>query len=137
MASYNRVVLMGNLTRDPELRYTQSGTAVCSFGLAMNRRYKVNEEWRDEPCFVDITVWSKQGENCNQYLSKGSSALVEGRLNFRSWVTQDGQKRSKLDVVADNVTFLSRSNTESSDGGPGLSSHERDDSIPKDDDIPF
>jgi len=106
MASYNKVILMGNLTRDPELRYTQSGTPICSFGLAVNQKYKVNDEWRDDTCFVDISVWSRQGENCNQYLSKGRPVLIEGRLKFSSWTAQDGQKRSKLEVVANSVTFL-------------------------------
>jgi len=116
MASYNKVILMGNLTRDPELRYTSSGTPICSFGLAVNQKYKVNDEWRDDTCFVDISVWSRQGENCNQYLSKGKAALVEGRLKFSSWTSPDGQKRSKLEVVASSVTFLSSPQEGSYDG---------------------
>ena len=107
MASFNKVLLMGNLTRDPELRYTASGAAVASFGLAVNRKFKQGEEWKDEVCFVDITVWAKQGENCAQNLNKGSLVFLEGRLNYQTWET-DGQKRSKLEVVANNVQFLTR-----------------------------
>jgi single-strand DNA-binding protein len=107
MASFNKVLLLGNLTRDPELRYTASGAAVASFGLAVNRRYKQGEQWKDEVCFVDVTVWAKQGENCAEYLNKGSQVFIEGRLNYQTWES-DGQKRSKLEVVANNVQFLSR-----------------------------
>ena len=106
MASFNKVLLMGNLTRDPELRYTASGAAVASFGLAVNRKFKQGEEWKDEVCFVDITVWAKQGENCAQYLNKGSLVFLEGRLNYQTWEADGGQKRSKLEVVANNVQFL-------------------------------
>ena len=108
MAGVNKVFLLGNLTRDPELRYTANGFAVAGFGIAVNRKYKQDNEWKEEVCFVDITVWGKQGENCAEYLNKGSSAFIEGRLNFRSWETEQGQKRSKLEVVATNVQFLSR-----------------------------
>ncbi len=107
MASFNKVLLMGNLTRDPELRYTSGGAAVASFGLAVNRKFKQGEEWKEDVCFVDITVWAKQGENCAQYLNKGSLVFIEGRLNFQTWET-DGQKRNKLEVVANNVQFLTR-----------------------------
>lgn len=108
-ANLNKVFLMGNLTRDPELRYTPSGMAVCKLGLAINRRFRDrnSDEWRDDTCFVDITVWGKTGENCSQYLAKGSAVHVEGKLRFSSWESE-GQKRSKLDVVADNVQFLPR-----------------------------
>ncbi|HIE42322.1 MAG TPA: single-stranded DNA-binding protein [Nitrospinaceae bacterium] len=107
MASFNKVLLMGNLTRDPELRFTSGGAAVASFGLAVNRKFKQGEEWKEDVCFVDITVWAKQGENCAQYLNKGSLVFIEGRLNFQTWET-DGQKRNKLEVVANNVQFLTR-----------------------------
>jgi len=133
MASFNKVLLMGNLTRDPELRYTSGGTAVASFGLAVNRKFKQGEEWKDEVCFVDITVWAKQGENCAEYLNKGSLVFVEGRLNYQTWEAE-GQKRSKLEVVANIVQFL----TQKKDKvilDPPL------DSVPppssNDDDIPF
>lgn len=108
MANLNKVFLMGNLTRDVDLRFTPSGAAVASFGLAINRKYKQGEEWKEETCFVDITVWGKQAENCAQYISKGQGVMVEGRLSFRTWETEEGQKRSKLDVVAINVQFLSK-----------------------------
>lgn len=112
MANLNKVFLMGNLTRDPELRYTSSGMAVCKLGLAVNRRYRDrnNDEFKEETCFVDITVWGKNGENCGQYLAKGSLVLVEGRLNYQTWES-DGQKRSKLEVVASNVQFMPRTST--------------------------
>jgi single-strand DNA-binding protein len=105
MASFNKVQLMGNLTRDVELRYTASGAAVASFGLAVNRKFKQGEEWKEEVCFIDITVWGKQGENCAEYLSKGSLVFIDGRLNYQTWES-DGQKRSKLEVVANSVQFL-------------------------------
>lgn len=106
MASLNKVFLMGNLTRDPELRFTPSGSALTVFGLAVNRKYKHNDEWKEEVCFIDITVWGKQAESCSEYLSKGRGVFVEGRLNLRTWETEDGQKRNKLEVVAINVQFL-------------------------------
>ena len=105
MANFNKVLLMGNLTRDPELRYTANGAAVTGFGLAVNRKYKQGDEWKDDVCFVDITVWGKPGENCAEYLSKGRPVFVEGYLRFSSWES-DGQKRSKLEVVANTVQFL-------------------------------
>ncbi len=116
MASYNKVQLMGNLTREPELRYTASGAAVASFGLAVNRKYKQGDAWKDEVCFVDITVWAKQGENCAQYLKKGSLIFLEGRLNYQTWETDDNQKRSKLEVVANNVQFLNTDNSIKAEG---------------------
>ncbi len=106
MASHNRWTGIGHLTRDPELRFTQSGDAVCSFGLAINEKYKSGEDWKTRVCFVDITVWSKSGEACAQHLHKGSQVFIEGRLNYQTW-EKDGQKRSKLEVVSSNVQFLS------------------------------
>ncbi len=108
MASYNKVILVGNLTKDPELRYTPSGTAVANLRLAVNRRYKDrNQEFKDEVCYVTIVVWSKQAETCNQYLHKGSSVMVEGRLQSRSWEDQQtGKQRSVLEVLAERVQFL-------------------------------
>ena len=131
MASFNKVLLMGNLTRDPELRYTSGGTAVASFGLAVNRKFKQGEEWKDEVCFVDITVWAKQGENCAEYLNKGSQAFIEGRLNYQTWEDkQSGQQRSKLEVVANNVQFLTKQG-DKKDMGSSSSS------VSDDDDVPF
>lgn len=101
MSSFNRVILMGNFTRDLELRYTPANTPVCEVGLAINERYKD----REETVFVEVTLWGKTAETCSRLLGKGSQALIEGRLKFDSWET-DGQKRSKLSVTADRVQFL-------------------------------
>ncbi len=107
MASFNKVILIGNLTRDPELRYTPSGAPVCNFDLAVSRSYTTQGgERRDEVCFITIVVWSKQAEACGEYLAKGRPVLVEGRLQQRSWETPEGQKRSKHEVVAERVQFL-------------------------------
>ncbi len=133
MASFNKVLLMGNLTRDPELRYTASGAAVASFGLAVNRKYKQGEEWKDEVCYVDITVWAKQAENCAEYLHKGSPVFLEGRLNFQSWEAEGGQKRNKLEVVANNVQFLGKPGG-GKESGMGQGSQSFSD---EKDDIPF
>jgi single-strand DNA-binding protein len=103
----NRVVLTGNLTRDPELRSTNSGTSVCSLRLACNTRRKdASGQWVDKPNYFDITVWGAQGENCAQYLSKGRPVAVDGRLEWREWDTPEGQKRQAIDIVADSVQFL-------------------------------
>lgn len=136
----NKVFLIGNLTRDPELRHTAQGTSVASFSLAVNRNYKGSDgEFKKETNFFNIVVWNKLGENCAKYLSKGRSALVEGRLQNRSYETQDGQKRTITEIIADNVQFLSSTGerTTSSDdsGEPGFSA----DFSPIDDDdaVPF
>lgn len=137
MASLNKVILIGNLTRDPELRYTPSGVAVAKFGLAMNDRYKSGDEWKERPVFVDITVWGKQAENCSEYLNKGRSVCVDGRLSYSTWETDEGQKRSKVEVVAERVVFLGGR------GGPGGPGREGGASFPsggeqqEDDDVPF
>lgn len=107
MASYNRVILVGNLTRKPELRYTPSGTAVTDIGLAVNdRRKNAQGEWVDETTFVDITLWARQAEVAGEYLDKGSPVLIEGRLKLDSWESE-GQKRSKLKVVGERMQMLS------------------------------
>ena len=107
MANLNKVYLMGNLTRDPELRYIPSGAAVTTFGMAVNRVYTMQSgEKRKETCFARVVVWGKMAEACGEYLSKGSPVFIEGRLQSRSWVGQDGQKRSTIEVVANNVQFL-------------------------------
>ena len=114
MANYNRVILAGNLTRDPEVKYLQSGTAVCDMSIAINRKFKTSSgELQEEICFVDITVWGKQAEYCGQYLQKGRSVLVEGRLKLDRW-EKDGQKHSRLSVVADRVQFLGSGNPNNS-----------------------
>ncbi|HEY6973240.1 MAG TPA: single-stranded DNA-binding protein [Nitrospiraceae bacterium] len=120
MAGFNKVILMGNLTRNPELRYTPSGTPVASFGLATSRRFKQGEELKEEVCFVDIVVFGKQAEHCGQYLSKGNGAIVEGRLQQRRWETEDGQKRSKHEVVAQTVTFMPKRSEASGGGEPSM-----------------
>ncbi len=104
MVSFNRVILAGNLTRDPELRFTGDGVPVCSFGLAVNRVRSRNEEVD----FFDVSAWRELGETIANYKKKGDPILVEGRLQYRTWEAQDGSKRSKVDVVADNVQFLGR-----------------------------
>lgn len=107
MANFNRVYLMGNLTRDPELRYIPSGAAVTTFDIAVNRVYTTQAgEKKKDTCFIRVVVWGKVAEACGEYLSKGSPVFVEGRLQSRSWVNQEGQKRSTIEVVASNVQFL-------------------------------
>ncbi len=107
MASLNKVMLIGNLTRDPELRYIPSGTAVATFTLAVNRVYKTpTGEKKEQASFIRIVVWGRMAEVCGEYLSKGSPAFIEGRFQSREWETQEGQKRSTIEVVADNIQFL-------------------------------
>jgi single-strand DNA-binding protein len=105
---FNKVILIGNLTRDPELRYTPQGTSVCNFGIAVNRKYKQADEMKEEVTFINVVVFGKQADTCGQYLNKGSAVLVEGRLQERRWETEEGQKRSKHEVVAQSVRFLPR-----------------------------
>ena len=109
MASYNRIIMMGNLTRDPEVKQLTSGQTVCRFGLASNRQFKNRQTGTmvQEVCFVDVDVWGPQAEVCKQYLQKGRGVLIEGRLKLDSWQDQDGAKRSKHSIVADRVTFIS------------------------------
>ena len=108
MASFNKVILMGNLTRDPELRFTGSGTAVCGLSLAVNRTYKTQSgELKEDPCFIDVTAWGKQAESCNTYLRKGAPVFVEGTIRQETWVDKNsGQNRSKHSISAENVRFL-------------------------------
>jgi len=122
MAYLNKVFIIGNLTRDPELRVTPKGTAICQFGIAVNRQFKDESgATRDETTFIDVEAWGKQGELVSKYLNKGSLAMVEGRLKLDQWEDkQSGQKRSKLKVVLDNVQFLS---TRGSSGGGGQGQH--------------
>ncbi len=119
MASLNKVFLIGNLTRDPELRSIPSGMQVAEFGLAMNRQYRSQSgEQQEETTFVDIVVWGRQAEVVSQYCSKGKQIHVEGRLQYDSWEGKDGQKRSRLRVVADHVIFLGGRPGEERGGGP-------------------
>jgi single-strand DNA-binding protein len=147
-ANINVVVLVGNLTRDPELRHTPSGTAVCSLRLAVNSRRKDQTgQWVDKPNYFDITVWGQQGENCAQYLAKGRPVAIDGRLEWREWDAQDGTKRQAVEVIANSVQFLGgRGEGEGSfpSGGgnqyvpASASSGRSDDFAPAaDDDIPF
>ena len=114
----NRVVITGNLTRDPELRSTPGGTSICSLRVAVNGRRKDAEtgQWVDKPNYFDVTVFGAQGENCSQYLSKGRPVAVEGRLNWREWEAQDGSKRQSVDIIADTVQFLGSRDAPQSNG---------------------
>src|SRR4051794_20939588 len=116
----NRVVLTGNLTRDPELRNTPSGTPVCSLRIACNTRRKdASGEWVDKPNYFDVTVWGAQGENCATYLSKGRPVAIDGRLEWREWQDKEGNKRQSIDIIADSVQFLgSRDGGENGGGLP-------------------
>ena len=118
MASFNRVVLVGNLTRDPELRYIPSGTAVSDIGLAVNDRVKRGDQWVDEATFVDITLWGRTAEIANEYLSKGSPVLIEGRLKLDRW-EKDGQKHSKLKVIGERMQMLGGRGEGGAGGGGG------------------
>jgi single-strand DNA-binding protein len=143
MAAINRVVLVGNLTRDPELRHTPSGTAVCNLRLAVNTRRKDETgQWVDKPNYFDITVWGNQGERCAQYLTKGRPVAVDGRLEWREWETPEGNKRQAVDIVADTVQFLGGRGD--GEGGGGYIPAEATatpagdfPTSPTDDDIPF
>lgn len=147
-ASINRVILVGNLTRDPELRHTPSGTAVCSLRLAVNSRRKDETgQWVDKPNYFSVTVWGQQGENCAQYLAKGRPVAIDGRLDWREWESENG-KREAVEVVAETVQFLgSRGDGEgggssggSSGGGYIPAGSAPADDFPSqaaDDDIPF
>lgn len=143
MASFNRIVLMGNLTRDPQLSYTPANTAVCKFGLATNRKFKDRDgNAREEVCFVDCTLFGRGGEVFNQYMTKGNPVLVEGRLTLNQWTTSDGDKRSKHEVIVDNFTFVGGRGGEGGGGGADRSrvpaGAEADSPPPPgDDDIPF
>ncbi len=148
MASYNRVVLVGNITRDLDLRYVGNNTAVCEIGLAVNdRRKAANGEWVEETTFVDVTLWGRTAEIANEYLSKGSSVLIEGRLKLDTW-EKDGQKRSKLRVIGERMVMLGgRGGSPGPSGGGRPSRQENEYSAPADsyddsgpapaDDIPF
>ena len=146
MANINRVVLVGNLTRDPELRHTPSGMAVCSLRLAVNTRRKdsATGEWTEKPNYFDITVWGNQGENCAQYLAKGRPVAIDGRLEWREWEAQDGSKRQSVDIIADAVQFLGSRDAPQTNGVvesdiPADTSDLQEASVASssDDDIPF
>jgi single-strand DNA-binding protein len=137
MASLNKVFLIGNLTRPPELRYTPSGTAVADLRLAVNRNYTTQSgEKREDTCFLSVVVWGKQAETCGEYLDKGSPILVDGRLQTREWESKDGQKRSVVEVVAERVQFMGRGKAAAPAAVPAGESFS-DDAPPADDDVPF
>lgn len=122
MASFNRVILMGNLTRDPQVRYVPSGTAVTELGLAINRSWfdKQSQQRKEETTFVDVTLWGRQAEIAGEYLSKGRSVMIEGRLQLDTWDDREsGQKRSKLKVVCENMTMIGGRNEGGGGGGGG------------------
>lgn len=137
MASLNQVTLIGNCTRDPELRYLSSGQAVCNLGLALNERFKKGDEWVEEVIFVDITVWGRQAEQVAEYVTKGQAVCVQGRLKLDQW-EQDGKKQTKLKVVAQRVQFLGaklqKAATESSYNEPATAG---EDEHPAFADLPF
>lgn len=146
MANINRVILVGNLTRDPELRHTPSGTAVCKLRLAVNSRQKdsATGQWGEKPNYFDITVWGNQGESCAQYLARGRPIGVDGRLDWREWEAQDGTKRQAIEIIADTVQFLGSPRSESSESGQyvptgaaAAASGSGSDFTATDDDIPF
>lgn len=133
MASLNKVFLIGNITRDPELRYATSGTAVSNFSIAVNRFYTgASGERKQDTCFIRIVTWGKQAETCSRFLNKGSPVFVEGRLSSRSWTGANGEKRSTIEVVADRVQFLGRLQTKEITGTEG----DIDMEPPKEEDIP-
>ena len=147
-ANINRVVLVGNLTRDPEIRQTPSGTSVCSLRIAVNsRRRDEGGQWTDKPNYFSVSVFGNQAESCAQYLSKGRPVAIDGRLDWREWQTQDGQKREAVEIVAESVQFLgSRGDGEFSGGGGGgnqfvpagaAQQESADFPAAADDDIPF
>ena len=117
-SNINRVVITGNLTRDPELRNIPSGTAVCNLRIASNSRTKdASGSWVDKPNYFDVTVWGAQGENCAQYLAKGRPVAIDGRLNWREWQDQQGNKRQSVDIIADSVQFLGSREGGDNNGG--------------------
>jgi single-strand DNA-binding protein len=144
-ANINRVVLVGNLTRDPEMKHLPSGTALCSLRIAVNTRRKDESgQWTDKPNYFDVSVWGAQGESCAQYLAKGRPVAIDGRLEWREWEASDGSgKRQAVEIVADNVQFLgSRGDGDGGGGGsfvPAGAAQGGADfpSSPTDDDIPF
>jgi len=120
VANFNKVILMGNLTRDIELRHTQGGMAIAKFGMAINRRTSSQSgEQRESTCFVDLTAFGKSAELLNQYVRKGSPLFVDGRLEYSTWESQEGQKRSKLEVIVENFQFMGGSRENGGGGGGG------------------
>ena len=152
-ANINRVIITGNLTRDPEIRSTPSGQSVCSLRVACNgrRRNPQTNDWEDAPNYFDVSVWGSQGENCHRYLSKGRPVAVDGRLQWREWTDKDGNKRQSVDIVADSVQFLGGRDEAGNGNGFSSSARAQESDVPidtgdfertpvgagADDDIPF
>jgi len=131
MASLNKVILVGNLTRDPELRHIPSGAAVCDLGLAVSDKYKNKEgELVESTCFTDVVAWDRQAEACQQYLTKGSPILVEGKLQFDRWENEEGQARSKLRIRANRIQFLYRGKNGDGQNGGENGEAESDEALP-------
>jgi single-strand DNA-binding protein len=144
---FARVTLVGNLTRDPELRQTPGGTSVCQFGVAVGRRYKDNAgQWVDKASFFDVIVWGQQGENCAQYLAKGRQVAIDGRLEQQTWEAQDGSRRSRVEIIGETVVFLGGPTAETREPAYRAGNQAPRDAAPQDDfrdidfgadDIPF
>ena len=139
MANFNRIMLMGRLTRDPELRFLPSGTPVCNFGMAVNRVYNDRDtgEKKEEACFVDMTAWAREGEIISEYTAKGSPLFIEGRLTFNQWETGDGERRSKLTVTVERLQLIGSGNGASQGESSGGSDESAEEDDGADDDIPF
>jgi single-strand DNA-binding protein len=138
MASLNKVFLLGNLTRVPELRYTPGGTAVADLRIAVNRNYTTQGgEKREDTCFLTVVVWGKQAETCREYLDKGSQILVEGRLQTRDWEAKDGQKRTVTEVVAERVQFMGRPRAAAAAAVPAAPESFGDEAGGTEEDVPF
>ena len=135
MSDTNTVVLTGNLTRNPELTFTPKGVAVANVGLASNRKYRQGDDIKDEVCFIDVTAFGATAEAVARYLEKGRKVLVQGRLRFNSWESEGGQRRNKLDLIAERVNFLSSAPKNGNGGENGA--NEFDGSAPEDGEIPF
>ncbi len=137
MAGYNKIILMGNLTRDPELRHTGNGAAVATLGLATNRRFRTQGgDTREETLFVDVVAWQKQAETSAEFLKKGRLILVEGRLALRTWEDAEGRKHSKHEVIADRIQFLPSGNGNGNGNGNGASAPVET-AAPGGDEVPF
>ena len=119
MANFNKVILMGNLTRDVEMRTTQGGMQIAKLGMAINRKWTQNGEQKESTCFVDLTAFGRQAEVLSQYVAKGSPLFVEGRLEYSTWEGQDGQKKNKLEVVVENFQFVGAPRSAGEGGGGG------------------
>jgi len=138
MPNFNKVFLMGNLTKDPELRYTAGGAPVANLRMAINRVYKMQSgEQKEDTCFVTVVVWRKQAEAAGEHLKKGDPLFVEGRLQSRSWETEDHQKRSVLEVVADRIQFLNRGKSTAAGEGDAEAPAPEESHAASDEDIPF